>query len=158
MKNRRNVTLFLLTVIITLLLLTMFAFVTAEAHTVLVGTDCEHDTTISVDGMIRTGWFRLRGKTYYAYKTGKHELARNCYRLYKGKLWYLGDDGAVLKKSDRYIVLHRDGSVKWIRIAGMENILRFNADERRYEYKGKDGIWRLTGQKVWPYGMINWRR
>lgn len=158
MKNRRNIALVLLTVIITMLLLTMCAFVTAEAKTVLVGTDLNNDTTVCVGNKICTGWFKLKGKTYYAYKSGKHELARNCYRIRKGKLYYLGDDGAVLKKSERYIILHHDGSVKHVLIAGMENILRFNADERRYEYRSKDGIWRPTGQQMWPYGMIDWRR
>ena len=156
MKKRRTIALVVLSTIIIMLLLTMYACITAEAKTVLVTSDNDNDTTISVDGKVRTGWFRLRGRTYYAYRTG--ELARNCYRLHRGKLYYLGDDGAVLKKSDRYIILHRDGSVKYIKIAGMENILRFNADERRYEYRDKNGIWRVTGQKVWPYGMINWRR
>lgn len=156
--KRRNIALVVLTTIITLLLLTMFAFVTAEARTVFVGTDAEEDTTISIDGRTRTGWFKLKGRTYYAYRTGKHELARNCYRLRHGKLYYLGDDGAVLTKSERYIVLHHDHSVKWVNISGMEGILRFNADRRRYQYRDKNGKWKDTGMQCWPYGMIDRRK
>jgi len=156
--KRRNIALVVLTTIITLLLLTMFAFVTAEAKSVLVGTDADQDTTISDERKPFTGWFRFRGRTYYGYKTGHHTLARNCYRVRNGKLYYLGEDCAVIRKSDRYITLHRDGSVKYVRISGMEDILRFNSDRRRYQYRGKDGRWHDTGMEMWPYGMIDRRK
>lgn len=146
-----------------LLTIFMFAMVTeAKTSIGIMGTDA--------GGRIfstHTGYFTVRGKTYYAHKTSsrmykKGELLTNGYRVRHGKLYYFGPDGAMVTRktsrdrSTRYIDFNRDGSVHYIYPAGRKKPNeRYNANHRRYQVK-KHGKWRDTGNQCWPYGMIDW--
>lgn len=145
-----------------LLTIFMFAMVTeAKTSTGIMGTDA--------GGRIfstHTGYFTVRGKTYYAHKTSsrmykKGELLTNGYRVRNGKLYYFGHDGAMItrktsrNRSTRYIDFNRDGSVHYIYPAGRGTKKeRYNANHRRYQVK-RHGKWKDTGMQVWPYGLID---
>ncbi len=147
-----------------LLTVFMFAMVTeAKTSNGIMGTDA--------GGRIfstHTGYFTVRGKTYYAHKTKSHmykrgELLTNGYRVRNGKMYYFGPDGAMVTRktsrdrSTRYIDFNRDGSVHYIYPAGRRTKKeRYNANHRRYQVK-KHGKWRDAGMQVWPVGMIDWQ-
>lgn len=115
-----------------------------------------------------TGYFKIRGKTYYAHHSGSQmyergELATNAYRVRNNKMYYFGPDGAVVthktsrNRSTRYIDFNRDGSVHYIYPAGRgEPYERYNANRRRFQVR-KNGRWTDTGMQVWPYGWIDWQ-
>lgn len=147
-----------------LLTIFMFAMVTeAKTSNGIMGTDA--------GGRIfstHTGYFTVRGKTYYAHKTSsrmykKGELLTNGYRVRHGKMYYFGADGAMItrktsrNRSTRYIDFNRDGSVHYIYPAGRGTKKeRYNANHRRYQVR-KHGKWKDVGQQVWPWGLIDWQ-
>ena len=150
--------------IFTGLLLTVFMFaMITEAKTTngIMGMDASGRIFST-----HTGYFTVRGKTYYAHKTSsrmykKGELLTNGYRVRHGKLYYFGADGAMITRktsrdrSTRYIDFNRDGSVHYIYPAGRgEPHERYNANHRRYQVR-KHGKWKDVGQQVWPWGLID---
>lgn len=116
----------------------------------------------------QTGYFTVRGKTYYAHKTRSQmyevgELARSTYRVRSGKMYYFGADGAMLTrktprdKSSRYIDFNKDGSVHYIYPAGYyTKYERYNANRHRFQVY-KRGKWRDVGMQCYPYGWIDWQ-
>ena len=150
--------------IFTGLLLTVFVFaMLTEASTGMMSEDAEGRIFST-----HTGYFTVRGKTYYAHKTSsrmykKGELLTNGYRVRNNKLYYFGADGAMITRktsrdrTTRYIDFNKDGSVHYIYPAGRKKPNeRYNANHRRYQVK-KHGKWRDTGNQCWPYGMIDWQ-
>lgn len=118
---------------------------------------------IVINGKVRTGWIRFRGKTYYAHTTAsqmylKGELCRNTYRVRKGKMYYFGDDGAMVTKEMKYVSFNKDGSVKEIYPSGrMIRRYRYNANRRRYQWLNDSGKWTDVGMQCWPEGSIDWQ-
>lgn len=115
-----------------------------------------------------TGYFAVRGKTYYAHHSRsqmyeKGELLTNGYRVHNGKMYYFGPDGAMItrktsrNRTTRYIDFNRDGSVHYIYPAGRgEKYERYNANRQRFQVL-EHGKWRDTGMQCWPYGWIDWQ-
>lgn len=115
-----------------------------------------------------TGYFKVRGKMYYAHHSRSQmyergELATNVYRVRDNKLYYFGPDGAMVtrktprNKSTRYIDFNKDGSVAIISPAGYrEKTERYNANRHRFQ-KYKHGKWEDTGMQCWPFGWIDWQ-
>jgi hypothetical protein len=146
-----------------LLTVFMFAMITEAKTTGIMHQDSEGRIYST-----QTGYFKVRGKTYYAHHSksamyDKGELLTNGYRVRNNKLYYFGADGAMVTKktrrdkSTRYIDFNRDGSVHYIYPAGQRTKKeRYNANHRRYQVK-KHGKWRDAGMQVWPVGMIDWQ-
>lgn len=137
-------------------------------------TEAKTNEIMSMDAAGRiystqTGYFKVRGKTYYAHKSSsrmykKGELLTNGYRVRNGKMYYFGPDGAMVTRktsrdrSTRYIDFNKNGSVHYIYPAGRGTKKeRYNANRRRFQVR-KNGKWRDTGNQCWPYGMIDWQR
>ena len=146
------------------LLLTIFMFaMLTEAKTT---TGIMHQDAEGRIYSTHTGYFKVRGKTYYAHHSksqmyDKGELLTNGYRVRNNKLYYFGADGAMVTrktsrdKTTRHIDFNKNGSVHCIYPKGRgEKDERYNADRQRFQVR-KHGKWRDTGMQVWPYGLID---
>lgn len=135
----------------------------AKTRTGLMGEDSEGRYFST-----QTGYFTVRGKTYYAHKTKSMmydvgELATRTYRVRDGKMYYFGKDGAMItrktsrNRTTRYIDFNRDGSVHYIYPAGRGvPYERYNANRHRFQ-EYKHGKWRDVGMQCYPYGWIDWQ-
>lgn len=136
-----------------------------EKHTIMVSEQATTGNSyINKDGELVTGWIRIRGKLYYAYKEDhtenpKGSLAKNVYRIRNGKLYYLGEDGSQVTKEMRYVAFNRDGSAHYIYPSGrMIRRERYNANHKRYQYLDDNGHWKDTGMQCWPMGLIDTKK
>ena len=152
-------------IIMLMLILCCISAEAKEKHTIMVQSETETGNTfISKDGETVTGWIRIQGKLHYAYKENhpgnpKGSLAKNTYRIRKGKMYYLGEDGAQVTKEMRYIAFNRDGSVHYIYPAGrMIRRERFNANHKRYQWLDDHGHWKDTGMQCWPMGLVDTKK
>jgi len=102
-----------------------------------------------VDASPRYGWSGDR----YIHKTksamyDRGEPTRNAYRWRGNKLYYIGHNGRILRHSTKYIKLNRDDSVKYIYTPGTNHNERWNAKERRYQKRRKNGHWLTFGMQT----------
>jgi len=148
---------------IVIMVISMCSIVEAKSTTGLMGQDSEGRLYST-----QTGYFTVRGKTYYAHHSksqmyDKGELAVNTYRVRHNKMYYFGRDGAMIthkssrNRKTRYIDFNKDGSVHYIYPAGWRvSNERYNANRHRFQ-KYKNGKWYDTGMQCWPYGWIDWQ-